>query len=436
MDDTFFWILWGATLGLCGWKILEGFRRPERMLEWPFIVCAIWSYFYGYMAYDVKTLLSDYLPPGTLTLGALMPLLCLAGILGGWKLGTAGATRTQTQQRDYSLPQVWWVGMVLLLAGIIGANFFLSSGAMGLDLQATSAYAYLSFYCGYPGLILAVWSASKMSGANRMLFWTFTAVGIGVFMLPFFMGARRGPLFPTAMLLLVVPSLASRRAPNPLVFFSGLIVAGLLMLLCLQIREAQRFSDSWSDVVRSLSITKAVQDRGQEVTDNEYLNNCALIAVMTQTGKYQYGSGHIGMFLHWIPRALWPNKPALGEGWYSYEELFDEVESFVGIRLIGGGAAAGGVADSFIQYGYFTPLFWFALSWFIARIYARARWGNDPRWLWAYAGIVCVSHWLISQAAANAFVPGVVFVLVPLVVSILFRRVPHRAVPGSPMARP
>ena len=436
MDDTFFWILWGVTLGLCGWKILEGFRRPERMLEWPFIACTIWAYFYGYMAYEVKTLFSDYLPPGSFTLGALMPLLCLVGILWGWKLGMAGAASLQTQRRDYSLLQVWWVGVGLLLVGVIGSNVFSGFTDIAVNFENASGYSYLSFFVGYPGLTLAVWAASKMSSGHRRLCWAMTVVGIVAFMYPFLFGGRRGPLFPTAMVLLMLPALANRRAPNPLVFFTGLILAGLLMLLCLQIRTTRSYTRSWSEVISSLDITNAVQDRGREATDNEYLNNCALIAAARQSGKYQYGSGHAGLLLHWIPRAWWPNKPALGEGLYSHQEMFDEVESIAGIRLIGGGAAAGGVADSYTQYGYFTPLFWFGLSWCIAKTFGSAKWGNDPRWLWAYAGIVCVSHWLISQGAAAAFVPGVVFVIVPLVASIVFRRIPHRTVPSPPTARP
>ena len=89
----------------------------------------------------------------------------------------------------------------------------------------------------------------------------------------------------------------------------------------------------------------------------------------------------------------------------------------------------GGVADSFIQYGYLTPLFWIGFGWFVGRIYARAKLGNDPRWVWAYAGIVCVTHWLISQSIAAAYVPGIIFVLVPWVASAVFRK--HQPPSGS-----
>lgn len=415
MEDTLFWILWGATVSLCAWKILEGFRRPERMLEWPFLVCSIWAYFYCYMAYDVKVFLSDYLPRGSLTLGALMPLLCLAGILWGWNLGKARTTQVHTQTRDFSLFQVWWMGLVLLVVGVVGANIFSGFSGIVVDFENVSAYSYLSFCVGYPGLILALWAVSKMSAVNRKLFWVVTLVGIAAFMFPFLTGGRRGPLFPTAMVLLMVPSLANRRVPNPVMFFTGVIAAGVIMLLCLQIRQVNSENRSLGHIIQSLGrldVSSAMQVRGQEVGDNEYLNNCVLLAVMTKTGRYQYGTGHLSLLLHWIPRALWPDKPALGAGFISFDDLFDEVESLAGLRLLGGGAAAGGVADSFIQYGYFTPVFWFGLSWFVARIFVRARWGSDPRWQWVYVGFVCVTHWLISQGAAAAFVPVTIFVVV------------------------
>ena len=172
MDDNIFRIFWGATLGICRWKILEGFWKPERMMEWSCLVCSIWAYFYGYMAYDVKTLLTDYLPPGSLTLGALLPLLCLVGILWGWKLGTAGAVHIPPQRRDHSLPQVCLVGLFLLLVGVVGANVFSGFTDRVVDFESVSAYSYLSFFSGYRGLALAVWSAAKMSGAKRKLFWT------------------------------------------------------------------------------------------------------------------------------------------------------------------------------------------------------------------------------------------------------------------------
>lgn len=418
MEENIFWPVWGATISLCGWKVLEAFLQPKKMLEWPFLVSVIWAYFYGYMAYDVKIYLADYLPRGSLTIGVIMPFLALVGVISGWNLGRRSISFTaEGKLVGYNLKHVGMVGLGLLGVGIIGANVFSGFSGIAVDFENTSAYSYLTFYLGYPGLILAVWAASQMSGMDRMLFWLLIAVGIAGFMFPFLTGGRRGPLFPTAMILLLVTPLANRRNPNPVVFFAGVIVTGVIMLLCLQVRLYNQTGQSWGSIIQSLDVSTAVTSRGVEVSDNEYLNNCLLHGLMETTGKYQFGTGHLGLLVHWIPRSVWPNKPMLGEGFMSFDELFADAEGYAGFRVLGGGAAAGGVADSFIQYGYLTPFFWFGLSWLLGRVFARASLSKDARWQWVYVGVLAVSHWLISQSVAAAFVPGTLWLVVLISVS-------------------
>jgi len=72
MGIDWMWIWWGMTVALCAWKIIEGLLRPARMLEWPFLACAMWIYFYGYMAYEAKRTLSAYLGNGMSDIGQLM----------------------------------------------------------------------------------------------------------------------------------------------------------------------------------------------------------------------------------------------------------------------------------------------------------------------------------------------------------------------------
>jgi hypothetical protein len=84
--------------------------------------------------------------------------------------------------------------------------------------------------------------------------------------------------------------------------------------------------------------------------------------------------------------------------------------------LLGTGASSAGVADTFVQYGVFCPLFWFFLSWGIGAIYYRTLVGNNARWLFCYVGFICASHWLISQGFSAAFVPFMFFQAVPFVI--------------------
>lgn len=421
------WIWWGATVGICAWKIAEGFWRPHRMLEWPFLACAMWAYFYGYMAYEAKISLPAYLGNGIANLGQLMPLLCLVGILVGWTWGTRVKGRRSPEKRVYPYFRFWLAGSFFLMLGAAGGFSVLRAVESGnFSFEESSGYWYLLFYVGYPGLAMSVWALFKMDPVMRKYLGIITVLGLAAFMFPHLSGARRGPLFPAIMILLLVPSLATRRSPNPLIFFGCLAAAGLSMLLFLQIRNITYNGGTWGEAIHNLSLNVALEERAQQPEDNEYINNCQIIGTIYQNGKYQYGTGYLELLYHWIPRAVWKDKPALGEGYYSFDEMFDDVESATGYRLLGSGAAVGGVADAFVQFGVFCPLFWLALSWGMGIVYARARMGNGPLWLFCYVGFICASHWLVSQGFSPAFVPGMCFQAVPLVVFMLLGNDPKR----------
>jgi len=420
MGNDSMWIWWAATVGICAWKIAEGFWRPHRMLEWPFLACAMWAYFYVYMAYDARIALSDYLGNGIANLGQLMPLLCLVGILVGWGLGARVKGRRPPEKRTYPYLRFWLAGLFFLMVGAAGGFSVMRAAESGtLKYQDSSGYWYLLFYVGYPGLAMAVWALFKMEPGMRKYLWIITIIGLAAFMFPHLANARRGPLFPAIMVLLLVPPLATKRPPNRLIFCGGLAGAALVMLLFLQVRSFTYNGGTWSEAIHNLSLDTAIEERVKQPEDNEYINNCQLIGTIYQNGKYQYGTGHLGLLWHWIPRAVWKDKPTLGEGSYSFDELFDDVEAATGFHLLGGGAAAGGVADTFVQYGVFCPLFWLGLSWGMGIVYVKARVGNSPRWLFCYVGFICASHWLVSQSLSAAFVPGMCFQAVPLAVFAL-----------------
>jgi hypothetical protein len=447
MENNLMWVWWAFTVAICAWKIGEGLLRPHRMLEWPFLACAMWAYFYGYMAYDAKIGMPEYLGNGISNVGQLMPLLCLSGVIAGWSLGIRGRAPRVPENRAYPYFKLWLAGIFFLLVGSAGAYSVMRAAASGnLNYQDSSGYWILLFYVGYPGLAMTVWALFRIEASWRVYLWIVTLLALLAFMFPHVVDARRGPLFPAIIILLLVPPMARRRSPNPLIFCGGLAAAGLVMLLFLQVREVTYNGGTWSEAMHHLDVAAAVEEKVEQPEDNEYINNCQLIGTIYQNGKYQYGTGHMSLLWHWVPRAVWKEKPTLGEGSYSFDEMFDDVEAATGFRLLGAGAAAGGVADTFVQYGIFCPLFWLALSWGMGTVYVRARMGNSPRWLFCYVGFICASHWLVSQGLAAAFVPGMFFQAVPFVVFLVLdpfyrrryrvaaRRLPATA--GPPATRP
>jgi hypothetical protein len=421
VEFDFMWVWWAFTIGICVWKLAEGFLLPHRMLEWPFLASAMWLYFYGYMAYSAKITLWGYLGNGITNIGQLMPLLCLVGVLVGWKLGVRGkGYRPPKTKRSYPYFWVWLVGIGFLAIGTAGSYSVLAAANEGvLNFKSSSAYWYLLFYVGYPGLAMAIWSLCKMQPGIRIYLLVITVLGLVVFMLPHLANARRGPLYPAIMVLLLVPPMATKTSPNRLLFCGSLFAAGLAMLLFLQIRSVLYSGGNWGDAISTLNVNAAIEDRGLQAEDNEYINNCQLIGTIFKNGKYQYGTGQ------WVPRSIWKDKPVLGEGYYSFNEMYDDIEEATGFRLLGTGASVGGVADAFAQYGVFCPLFWLLLSWGMGAVYVRARLGENPHWFFCYIGFICASHWLVSQGFTDAFVPCMFFEAVPLVVFTFFNLLPE-----------
>jgi hypothetical protein len=410
------WLWWGCTVALCLWKLIEAVVfRPARMLEWPFLASAMWLYFFGFMAYKAKMTLSAYLGNGISEIGQLMDFLCLVGLLAGWAVGMRMPVRPSTPAQNYPYLLCWLAGMFFIGLGAIGNYSVSKAGDEGdLNFHTASAYWYLLYYVGYPGLAIALWAALKSKSPLKWVLVGITLAGLVAFMLPQVMNARRGPLFPAIIVLLLVPPMTMRRPPNRLLYCGGLAAAGMVMLLFVQIRLTIYNGGTWIEAFEKLDVNTAVVDRGDDAFDNEYVNNCQVIGTVFQNGKYDYGTGHLGLFLHWVPRQVWPAKPVLGEGIYANNEMFDDIEKATGVRLLGSGAAVAGVADSFVEYGVLCPFFWFFLSWLVGAIYLKAVRSGSPWWMFCYTGFLCSSHWLISQSFSASFVPGMYFQLIPL----------------------
>ncbi len=226
-----------------------------------------------------------------------------------------------------------------------------------------------------------------------------------------------------------------------MLYLGGLGAAGAIMLLFLQIRVTIYNGGTWTEAFQKLDVNDAVVGRGDEARRQRVRQQLPGRRHDFENGRYDYGTGHLGLFLHWVPRAIWPNKPAVGEGDYTGRELFDDVEKASGVRLLGSGAAYTGVADSFLEYGVFCPLFWFLLSALVGLVYRLAILTRSPWWMFCYAGFLCATHWLVSQSFSAAFVPGMYFQMVPLGVFALvwiYRRMtaaPTQVRPAAPAPR-
>ena len=178
------------------------------------------------------------------------------------------------------------------------------------------------------------------------------------------------------------------------------------MLFLVTARSIVYHDGTWGEALSTISISNVFEEHATCTADNEYYNHCLLVEADQLTGRYQYGTASLAVMLNWIPRQIWADKPARNKGFFP--AAMDAFQSGKGNNL-GHGGAWGPVADSFDNYWFLFPLFWLGVGYGIAAIYVRAFQENSLRWKLRYVGVLCATHWFISQSLAEAFVPAMIY---------------------------
>lgn len=418
MELIGFWILWALTLVLCASAVLRAWWNPRDALGLPLFASAVWSYFYVYMAYQAVVNLRDQIPLWTLPLAQGLAFVSLAALQWGWSLGVK-ADRTgfvSENWRGYRWNSIWWAGLVLMGAGTLGHRAFQSN--VPVDYASSSAYWYMLFQLGYPGLGLALSAWLFSSRRSKIALVVLLSLAL-LHMSWFIANARRSPMFPSAVILTVLPAFLCRRIPRPSLIIGTLVGLGLVMMAFVEVRTYIYNGLSWREATQTLDFDNVVVKRTVTLGDNEFVYHCWLIGSAYDGALYQYGTGHLSLLAHWIPRYFWPSKPRLGEGIFpsAYENIPD-----VAGEMPTNGASAAGVATTFVEYSFLAPIFWLLIGRVSAWLFTRFEAGDSLPHAYAYVGVLSTTLLLIAQGFDAAFVPGAIYVLVPLFVLKCFRR--------------
>lgn len=407
-----YWVLWLATLVVCLYQSIRAYRDSRDFFGLPLIACFMFGYFYVLQSFYVATQLTNLLQPWMFEFGQFMALVCLSALLAGWYYGRKrfGVVKQIDSKTSVKMSTLWWVGLTFSLIGLIGLYSF-DPGQN--SFQESSAYWYMLFFVGYPGLLMCLQAMARSSKQRTWFHLLSIAALIIVFMYPFILYARRGPLFPMVIILLYGYMFASGKRPKKFLTLGGLLLAGTAMLTFVVIRDYSDVGASWkNEKLQDLSYQTIVVDKAVSEGDNEFLYHCGITATSYELGLYQYGTGYLSLLTHWVPRYFWQDKPILGQGWYDHAG--NNVRYLTGWDLTNG-AAAGGVSESFEQLGFAAPLLWFFFGLMVAKLYSRARDSEDLRSQALFIGILAATHWMIAQGFSAAYVPMLAFIFVPLV---------------------
>jgi len=426
MATPLFWLLW--CVGSVGFALIfaRGLARPVEMIGLPFVFAVFGAYFYVFVPLQVAFHLSGFLPPFTLEIGHLCVVLALASLWLGWWL-----TIRRHTPPDLALPQpvdrhlLFRVGIVSVVAGVAGNWTFLSFGSEGFG---ESGYWYMLFQVAYPGAAACIIALVQDRSLRTPLNYTVLVGSISYLLVPYLIWARRGPTMAWVLTLMFSAVLGSRRTPSRRAVTLGLAAAGSIALTILAARKYLDRGESVTDSISAVSFEDVALRRTRQVADNEYVYHCALVGTTYLTGRYQYGTGHLGVLFNAIPRAVWPEKPGRGAGLFPDARAL--MPSVTGISM-GRGMAAGPISDSFVQYGFLFPLFWGLLGWLGGLVWRRALHPDDWYWKVTLVNVLACTHWLVAQSFVAFAVPLLFGQAVPVLGWLYTRHVSAAAQRGS-----
>jgi hypothetical protein len=321
----------------------------------------------------------------------------------------------------YSLQRLWNWGIGLLIVGDIGLHSFLYSET---SYATSSAYWYMLFQVGYAGIALCVAVlALGRTGVKTGSLVLFAALA-WLLVAPFLLNARRGPTY-TTIIAAAFSYLLVRPSTLKLWKVMGTLGAGgLLMIVLVHARGYLNRGLSWQSAMQA-GTTEAVQEkRSTQVADNEFVNHAVKIEANLETGMYQYGTVHLAMLAHWIPRAIWPGKPQRSMGLYPAAMFHFKPGFYTNLGL---GGAWGPVADGFDNYWHLCPVFWFLIGWGSVALYKRALGQERLDWKMYYLAVLMSAHWFFAQCFTEALVPFM-FYQASFWLAFRFSRLPDTAV--------
>ncbi len=390
--------------------VITSISTPRKLLSFKFTSVFLGSYFYIFLNFNAQYQMGAYLANTDQVLSLAIILCTYIAIVIAQP--SVKCFKNEGASVDYEWNTLWYLSMVVAIIGFAGTYSFTSQSEK--DWRGTTAYWYMAFHATYPSIALMLWASLKTPGREGRIKLICTGILAIACLVPFIITVRRGPMFPMAIVLLFTPSLALRRPPSRFILMSGLAATGFLMLLFVTIRDYSVSSDQqWSKVL-SLNVADPLLHKAKNVNDNEFVYHCYLVTTSYRNGLYQYGTTYVNLAICWIPRQIWPDKPDLTVGWFESPMQGNHVFEVVGSAL-SGGAAAGGIANVFLQFGLLTPVFFWWLARSFENLYAKCIAFGDPRHCLVYVGLSAGLHWFIAQGVEAAFVPCVIYIVIPLV---------------------
>lgn len=399
MLDTLIWV----TGALCVLTSLLAWKKYHDVFHPIILVSPMFAFMYVYMParliHDGQ--LYSYVTEDQGATYQAAVLLALGVFFAGCLAGSASPPKTSRSVRPLIYdPQVIRKGGYLL--GALGFAAWIyavqSAGGMADVFSRVKGYGWSdwgfireSAYLMIVGLLLLL-SPEGFNPKDKR--WRAAVVMLAIpYLIQGLLGAQRGPTFLVVVTLGMSWYLARRKRPSVALVLGGGAVLGFLMLL-LVMNRSRIYLGSEQELQTDVSGFFEANEA------NEYIFGAGCFTASNQTGQFFWGKRYLAQILvRPVPRQIWPTK---------YEDFgIPEIAQNAGVA--GGGlqsvmgwseipgAAAGMVADVWVELSWLSIPFLGLVGWLYGYTWRRAIWQGGP-WITLLTITILLSVYFISQS--------------------------------------
>ena len=396
-------LLLGLTAAICVLGPLLAYLRFKDVFHPLMLIMPMSAFMYVYMPFKLiqRGELWTYVTEEQAIFMQLVVVLAMTAL-------TAGSLTGSAQRASDKIPLVradrHTLHMGAYIVGGIGLAAWLFtlresgglSGAFGSAYGGTwSDYGYLrdASYLVIVGVLLLI-SPEGIDVKNK--FWW---CAVAAFSFPWgvqaLLGARRGPTFMMVVCIGMSWFLARAKRPSILIMVLSGAGLGLFMLFLVTNRDSICLNCDLSNL--KTDVSDVVMDANET---NEYIFGVGCITTSRVTGKCYWGKRYAAQVLvRPVPRQIWPGK-------YTDTGLEDleqnagvagaDMQSVMGWSPIKG-AAAGMIADLWVEFSWLEiPVCWI-IGWSISRIWRRAV-QEQSFWTTEYVILCILSIYMVTQS--------------------------------------
>lgn len=309
------------------WRIT---RREWDPLEaaYPFIVFFVLVYCLHPLILR-KYLLPRFGKEAIIDAGLVISLACMALFLG------YRARAGQTIAGYLPLPEVaqdkgrrlFWIGFAFWCIGVLahilfinrsgGFLVFFSVGRGAGAYEGTTAYFYGLKLLILPGAVLMI-VCCRSTFAGKIPAAICTACAAVWFLYQVGIGQRSG-IIACGYSYLAAFYLPTRRRPGACALVGVFFTIALLVTLVTQVREEIHVGSDFRKTrsIMSWDLEQVVKE--PHVGPDEGKRSGSMFVLLLNCRKhvpanvpYTYGENYLNIFVHWIPRVVWPQKPKFG----------------------------------------------------------------------------------------------------------------------------